>query len=360
MHRSWIGLALAALLVILGAGSALAENTPANGPVRLTGRAAIAQARPPRLLLSANASDDSGWRLDLTLQPTATQTADSGSQILLLDGTYTLSGPGVSATTGPATGQLDGQGQGQFQLGNPDGGLLKDGGPALIATLMIAPSGTVQVTLVGPLPTPPPPAPSRPVNHTFWYVARAAGFTAYALLTLTVCFGLLVRTKLMDALVARWRTFDVHQITALIALAFIGLHIFALLGDQYVGFHLSELFVPFTAPYRPTQVTLGIVALYLMLVIAGSFAVRRSIGYETWRAIHYLTFGAFLLALGHGVLAGTDTGEPWARAIYWGTGLLVAALTGWRIRRDANRRRPEQSAVAADRAHPRSYLPWRL
>jgi predicted ferric reductase len=184
------------------------------------------------------------------------------------------------------------------------------------------------------------------VNHTFWYVARAAGFTAYGLLTLAVCFGLLVRTKLMDALVARWQAFDVHQVTALAALAFVGLHIFALLGDQYVGFQLSQLFIPFTAPYRPTEVALGVIALYLMIVVVGSFYVRRSIGYEAWRAIHYMTFGVFLLALGHGVLAGTDTGATWARAIYWATGLLVGGLTYWRINREANRSHPESGDPA--------------
>ncbi|MGH2460337.1 MAG: ferric reductase-like transmembrane domain-containing protein [Chloroflexota bacterium] len=345
MSGRWAVPVLAALLLILGAGSALAENAAANGPRRLTGQAVIVQTRPPRLLLSANAADGSGWRLDLNVQPNGAQTAGDGNQLLLLAGTYTLSGPGVSATTGPASGQLDEQGTGQFQLGSPASGLLKTGSPGLTATFKLDPSGPVQVELTGPLPAPPAPVPTGPVDHTFWYVARAAGFSAYALLTLTVCFGLLVRTKLMDALLARWRTFDVHQVTALIALAFVGLHIFALLGDQYVGFQLKELFVPFTAPYRPTEVALGIVALYLMVVIVGSFYVRRSIGYETWRAIHYLTFGAFLLALGHGVLAGTDSGEIWARAIYGGTGLLVGALTWWRVRRDANRHRPEQRPI---------------
>ena len=338
MKRSWIVSVLAGLLLILGASSALAENAAASGPLRLTGQVVVIRARPPRLLLSANSTDGSGWRLDLNLQPTAAQSADNGSQ-LSLDGTYTLSGPDVSAITGPATGQLDSQGSGQFQLGDPAGGVFKTGGPGLTGTFALDSSGTVQVELTGPLPTPPPLAPTQPVDHTFWYIARAAGFTAYVLLTLTVCFGLLVRTKLMDALVARWRTFDIHQVTALIALAFVGLHIFALLGDHYVGFQLSELLVPFTAPYRPTEVALGIVALYLMIVVVGSFYVRRSIGYETWRTIHYLTFGVFLLALGHGVFAGTDSGEPWARAIYWGTGLVVAALTYWRVRRESNRER---------------------
>jgi sulfoxide reductase heme-binding subunit YedZ len=350
VNRSWIGPVLAALLLTLGLGSALAENAAANGPLNLTGQVVIIRSRPPQFLLSADAADLSGWRLDATLQATDVQTTADGSQTVILGGTYTLSGPGVSATTGPAAGQLGEQGNGRIQLGDSTDGVLVTGGTALTATFAIDPSGTVQVQLTGPLPTTPPAAPSQPVDHTFWYVARAAGFSAYGLLTLTVCFGLLVRTKLMDALVARWRTFDVHQVTTLVALAFVVLHIFALLGDHYIGFNLSELFVPFTASYRPTEVALGIVALYLMIVVVVSFYVRRSISYAAWRAIHYLTFGVFLLALGHGVLAGTDSGEPWARAIYLGTGLLVVAVTYWRVRRESNRQRSEpQRPIVASR-----------
>src|SRR6266567_5402799 len=155
------------------------------------------------------------------------------------------------------------------------------------------------------------------MDHAFWYVSRAFGLTAYLLLALSVCLGLLVRTRIMDWLAARWRWFDLHQFAALLALGFVLLHVLSLLGDHYIGFSLDELLIPFASPYRPLEVAAGVLALYLMLVVVASSYLRPLIAYRTWRALHYATFALFVLALVHGIFAGTDGGEAWASALYW-------------------------------------------
>jgi sulfoxide reductase heme-binding subunit YedZ len=191
------------------------------------------------------------------------------------------------------------------------------------------------------------------IDHTFWYISRAAGLTAYLLLTLNVILGLMVRTRALEWLLTRWRSFDLHRFTALLALGFLALHVFTLLGDRFIGYSLGELLIPFTSPYRTLWVALGIVGLYLLLLIVASFLVRRWIGYRAWRALHYATFGAFVLSLLHGILSGSDTSQIWALALYWGTGMLTAALTIWRFTAD-DRRRPAQprSARSLDAALP--------
>jgi predicted ferric reductase len=183
------------------------------------------------------------------------------------------------------------------------------------------------------------------VDHTFWYISRAAGLTAYLLLTLNVCLGLMVRTRALDWLLARWRSFDLHRFTALLALGFLALHVFSLLGDRFIGYSLGELLIPFASPYRSLWVALGIVSLYLLLIIVASFYVRRWIGYRAWRAVHYLTFGAFVLSLLHGLLSGSDTAQIWAVALYWGTAMLTGALLVWRLTAE-NRRRPAPARAA--------------
>lgn len=350
-RRVWSTFGVALILFLLGVGSALAEGS-APSPLHLTGQAVVIRGNSPQVLLSATASDGSGWRLDLTLVPVGQSQSASGQPVIVLQGTYALSSPKVSEITGPVNGELDQNGNGKVQLSNVQSPGLTSPSPTLTAVFAVGPSSTMDVTLSGPLPAPPPPPGSRPVNHTFWYISRAAGFTAYGLLTLTVCLGLLVHTKLSDALVARWQTFDLHQATALLALAFVVLHVFALLGDQYIGFSIPTLLVPLLSRYRPTQLGLGIVALYLLIVVVGSFYVRRDIGYANWRKIHYLTFGIFALALGHGVFAGTDSAEPWARAVYVGSGLLVLALTYARLQREDDPPRPEPVAIRPSFPHP--------
>ena len=73
--------------------------------------------------------------------------------------------------------------------------------------------------------------------------------------------------------------------------------------------------------------------------------MRRHIGYRAWRALHYLTFGLFALAMLHGITAGTDTTEPWAKLIYLGTGAGVAALIAYRLQY----RLPDSPAVRTAR-----------
>ncbi len=191
--------------------------------------------------------------------------------------------------------------------------------------------------------------------HAFWYLARASGLCAYLLLCFDVVLGLSVRTRALEPWLTRWRAFDLHQFTGLLVLGLAGLHVVALLGDGYFRFTLSQLLVPLATPYRPLWTALGIIGLYLLAGIVVSFSLRRYIGYRAWRTIHYLTFVAFLAALLHGLFAGTDTAEPWARLLYWITGLGVGGLIYWRFRlhrrpgRLSTLERPARARASASR-----------
>jgi sulfoxide reductase heme-binding subunit YedZ len=196
----------------------------------------------------------------------------------------------------------------------------------ILTLALVAAGAAIFLTARGTLAA-TPGVGTAPGDHRFWYLARAAGLTAYLLLTLDVILGLVIHTRALDDLIARWQSFDLHQFTALLALGFLALHLLALLGDSYVGFRPWQLLIPFTSPYRPVPVALGVVALYLVLLIVGSFYVRRHIGQRAWRMLHYLSFGGWALALGHGLLAGTDTGTLWGLFLYAGTGFIVVALT---------------------------------
>ncbi|HEX5440445.1 MAG TPA: hypothetical protein VFW76_06145, partial [Ktedonobacterales bacterium] len=83
--------------------------------------------------------------------------------------------------------------------------------------------------------------------------------------------------------------------------------------------------------YRPVAVNIGIFAFYVMALTLISSWLRRLIPYQLWRAIHYLSFLTFALVTIHGWLAGSDTNEPWLRALYVGGALAVAFLVLMRI-----------------------------
>lgn len=137
-----------------------------------------------------------------------------------------------------------------------------------------------------------------------WYVARAAGLVAFGLLTLSVWLGLAMSTRLAPRL--QKRLFGWHQTLAWTGLSMLGLHAGALLLDPTIHFGLPSVLVPFAAAWKPGAVAAGIVAGWLMLMLTASFRLRRWIGQKGWRRLHYASFAAFVLALGHALTTGSD------------------------------------------------------
>jgi hypothetical protein len=105
-----------------------------------------------------------------------------------------------------------------------------------------------------------------------------------------------------------------------------------LLGDQYIGYTLVQVLVPFaSAGYKPLAVGAGQVALYVLALVALSFYVKQQLGRQVWRLIHFASFGLFGLALLHGIFSGSDGGAWWAQALYWLSGGSVLFLTVYRV-----------------------------
>lgn len=185
-----------------------------------------------------------------------------------------------------------------------------------------------------------------------WVFERLFAFLAYAALTASVVFGLLLSTKLLDAIAHRPITFALHQDLASAGLGLAAVHGLLLGLDQTVPFTLAQIAVPGEAPYAPVWVAAGQVGFYLMAIVVGSFYARRHIGQRAWRTLHYLTFLAFAGATVHGVLAGTDSAAPWAWWVYVGSSVVVVFLVTYRIAVSAagGRRAPDPSLGAASRA----------
>jgi predicted ferric reductase len=169
------------------------------------------------------------------------------------------------------------------------------------------------------------------MNHEYWYLSRAAGFTAYLLLFASVVTGIATSTRLGARLKLGNLPFDLHRFLSLLAVAFTVFHVYILLGDGYANYSVWQLSVPFLSPYRTLSVAVGMFAFFAMLLVVGSFYVRRFIGYRAWRTLHVATFGLYAAATAHGLYAGTDTGAWWARDIYLLTVAGVLLATAYRM-----------------------------
>lgn len=161
-------------------------------------------------------------------------------------------------------------------------------------------------------------------DPTFWLLARASGITAYLLLTTSMLAGLVLKARPFRSLKPAQVT-DIHRFLALLGLGTLALHGATLLLDRAVTIPWIALLVPGLSPYRPLAVGIGVLAAELMLVVYVSFGQRKRIGAKTWRKLHFASFVVFAGAAAHGLLAGSDTQQPWARALYL---LTIGAVVG--------------------------------
>jgi hypothetical protein len=167
--------------------------------------------------------------------------------------------------------------------------------------------------------------------QTPWYLSRSGGTVGYLLLAGSTIWGLLLSSKIIKETLPAALSLAMHNILSWLAIAFTGVHMAALLFDNYFTYTLGDLLVPFIGPYEPGWVGLGVIGFYLMLLTTISFYFRKQIGQKRWRSLHYLTFGVYALCTIHGAMAGTDSGNLGMQVMYWGSGMLVFFLTANRM-----------------------------
>ena len=158
-----------------------------------------------------------------------------------------------------------------------------------------------------------------------WMAIRGSGLVAYALLSAATIWGLMVSTKVMGPMRAKQVTFF-HESLSIGALLATGVHMWALKNDEYIKFALRDLFVPGAATWRPNAVAFGVIGFYSLAIITVSFYMKKLIGQTVWRAIHFGAFGTFVVAMLHGLMAGTDSSNPFVFGLYIATGAMVIML----------------------------------
>lgn len=165
----------------------------------------------------------------------------------------------------------------------------------------------------------------------WWYVSRASGMVAAVLLALTLIWGLLITTGVIERRgLPAWLT-DLHRHLGGLSVAFIAIHLLALVADDHQHFSWAELFVPFAGAWRSGPVAWGIGAFWALVIVEGSSLARRRMGRTTWRRLHYLSYPVALMTAMHAAQAGTDASNTVFRAASIGLIVVLCALTVFRI-----------------------------
>jgi methionine sulfoxide reductase heme-binding subunit len=168
-----------------------------------------------------------------------------------------------------------------------------------------------------------------------WYLTRATGAVALLLLTGALVLGVADVRRLSTASWPRFIVDSLHRSVSLLALAFLVVHILTSVLDSFTSISLVNAVVPFTGSYRPLWLGLGAVAFDLMLAVVITSLLRARIGFAGWRAVHWLAYASWPLALVHGLGTGSDVNSAWLLVLSVVCGLAVAAavvsrvLSGW-------------------------------
>jgi sulfoxide reductase heme-binding subunit YedZ len=168
-------------------------------------------------------------------------------------------------------------------------------------------------------------------DTALWYLSRGTGVMSLVLLTISVALGVAARSGEPLGPLPRFAVTAVHRSSASIATLLLVVHVVTVLFDPYAQIALVDVFVPFLGVTDAFWLGLGTLALDLMLAVVVTSLLRNRIGVRAWRAVHWLSYAMWPVALLHTLGEGSDAGTAWLRVLAVGCFAAVAAASVYRL-----------------------------
>jgi methionine sulfoxide reductase heme-binding subunit len=150
----------------------------------------------------------------------------------------------------------------------------------------------------------------------YWYLARGTGAVALVLLTASVVLGILGSLRFSSG--PRWPRFAIdslHRDVSLLVMLLLVAHVITSVLDSFAPIQLIDAVIPFSSAYRPLWLGLGALSFDLLVALVVTSLIRRRLGYHAWRAIHWLAYASWPVAVFHGLGTGSDTKQWWMLAL---------------------------------------------
>jgi sulfoxide reductase heme-binding subunit YedZ len=172
------------------------------------------------------------------------------------------------------------------------------------------------------------------MNAALWYAGRGTGVVSLVLLTVVVVLGIGSRSGRPAFGLPRFAVVALHRAASMLAVTFLAIHVITLWLDPQSVLKLADLVLPFQATYRPLWTGLGTVGLDLMAAVFVTSLLRQRIGARVWRAVHWLAYLSWPVAIFHTVGTGTDRSTLWLLGLTGLCILTVASAGVWRLGED--------------------------
>jgi DMSO/TMAO reductase YedYZ heme-binding membrane subunit len=162
-------------------------------------------------------------------------------------------------------------------------------------------------------------------------MSRATGVVALLLLTAVLLLGLLVTRQGRLPGMPKFAVGGLHRNLALLATAFVVIHVLTAVTDGFVNIPVTAAVVPLASPYERVWLGLGAVSFDLMLAAVITSLLRRHLSRRAWRAVHLTAYVSWPVAWFHSVFSSTDLrhGPLFLLAIACAVAVIAAVL--WRL-----------------------------
>jgi DMSO/TMAO reductase YedYZ heme-binding membrane subunit len=178
-----------------------------------------------------------------------------------------------------------------------------------------------------------------------WYLTRGTGLVTLLLLTASVVLGILEVQRWTPAGSPRFVVVSLHRAVSLLVVALLAVHVLTAVLDSFAPIRLFDAVVPFVGRYRPLWLGFGALALDLLVALTLTSLLRRRLGLGAWRAVHWLAYACWPVALVHAWGTGTDTRTTWMLTITIACAAAVLGAIAWRAA--GARRQARAAAVTA-------------
>jgi methionine sulfoxide reductase heme-binding subunit len=165
----------------------------------------------------------------------------------------------------------------------------------------------------------------------FWYASRATGVICLVLLSLVAILGILVNRQGRLPGLPRFAITGLHRNMSLLTVTFLGLHIVTAIADGYANIPWLSAIVPFTSGYERFWIGLGTVAIDLVAAVIVTSLLRDRLTPALWRAVHWFSYGAYPVTVGHALGASKDLRSGWQLTLTAVTVLTVVAAISYRV-----------------------------
>ena len=187
-------------------------------------------------------------------------------------------------------------------------------------------------------------------GKALWYLTRGTGAVALLLLTAGLVLGVTSSLGLRSRRWPRFLVSGLHRNVTLLALVFVAVHDVTTVVDAFAPIRLWDAVIPFASAYRPVWVGLGAVAFDLLLALIVTSVLRARIGVPVWRAVHWLAYASWPVALVHSLGSGSDARSGWLQLLAVACTAAVILAVAWRALAARNGIVPIRAAACSARS----------